>query len=992
MKKLLYWTLSILMIFIAFIFGCEVKNVVEPEQKPIEIEEYLTQDNNPNLIIHNSTSYLLVLYVNTQLYRAIPANTDDWNITIEQSLLSGLTNLEIYKYEQINTALDNPPTTDIFRKWELSFSDEHVPYNWPIYSNPDARYGSVTFSYTNDDERAFVEIYTGSQNGSKIGVVGSNTSIIANLCYGQYSLHYRYLISDNLSDEGFQEYGWLESETINGVDSSIFIVLNSYFPDIVKQIPAYINGQMDEFGILSVKNKFYQPVTIYVNGEIITNIAAVDDANYYNSIVPTNEVVNFFIPISLNSYYLEARDNTSNSVISSISTQIIPPPNNDLLWVVESNSYPHLELSPTEIELDNNEESASFEIINTGNGTLQWEIENSTSLQISPQITNGINSKVFTINSENSINAYGLNNYEIFVHSIDENETNTLSVDYFKYFDDVTYILTTSEFRDISISWRNPENTSNVKIVYNSTNYPESIDDGECLFDRDYPTYQENDNFQHRTDSTGHHYFTIFSMFIDGQNEIYSQGKDIAFFLENPIASALSCTNITETSVSLSWAKFEGTIFQEYQLSRQINSEVYETIATLDNQNTTSFIDTNLSYGTPYSYILSTVTDYAISLESNLQVTTLTPSVNLTFTNVTESTASLVWTRFQGSSFIKYVLSRSNNDDPYIEVATIENQTTTVFTDTNLNYGTTYRYILTLYTEAGPPMDSNVLQVYTDTPPAEWRVMNVFNNEELTSIDASDSRVIIVGDDISYVYQNNIWTQLDLPLSTIWPDVVLITDNLAYASTYNGMVEYNGNYWYQMYPEPDNALIGLSALENNTMWGICNPTSNSHIWYFNGFSWVEQASYFDLSEIDAISENDVFCCSRYGLLYHYNGSYWDELYDLDSSFNITGLKAYYTDDIWIVGGFWSDGDIVHFINSSVISYEVEEYAYCIDGVDSNNLWIGAANGIMYHWDGSGFDEILVDPGHRDIYDIKIVNPTLGYAIAEGGVILKFSIE
>jgi hypothetical protein len=183
------------------------------------------------------------------------------------------------------------------------------------------------------------------------------------------------------------------------------------------------------------------------------------------------------------------------------------------------------------------------------------------------------------------------------------------------------------------------------------------------------------------------------------------QVRDTTISGPPPAPTGLSAT-AGNAQVSLSWTVSSGTT--SYNVKRAtVSGGPYTTIAS--GVTTTNYNDTGLNNGTTYCYVFSAVNSFGEG--ANSSEVSATPMAGLPPSTPTGLTAmagnaqlSLSWNASFGA--ISYNVKRATvSGGPYTTIAS--SVTTTSYTDTGLNNGTTYYYVISSVNAAGESVNSS---------------------------------------------------------------------------------------------------------------------------------------------------------------------------------------------------------------------------------------------------------------------------------------------
>jgi fibronectin type 3 domain-containing protein len=169
------------------------------------------------------------------------------------------------------------------------------------------------------------------------------------------------------------------------------------------------------------------------------------------------------------------------------------------------------------------------------------------------------------------------------------------------------------------------------------------------------------------------------------------------------IPTTLNAQSASTTSVTLRWVQVPNA--SAYNLYRAGNAGgPYTSVSTISSP-TTSFLDSSLTPGQTYFYVLrSTNTSSVESADSNEVSVTLVPQPTGLIAVAAPNQINLSWPPVAGAS--SYTVRRSESSGgPYGTVSA--NQVATSFTDPNTRHGVTYFYVITGSISGNTSPDSN---------------------------------------------------------------------------------------------------------------------------------------------------------------------------------------------------------------------------------------------------------------------------------------------
>jgi len=219
------------------------------------------------------------------------------------------------------------------------------------------------------------------------------------------------------------------------------------------------------------------------------------------------------------------------------------------------------------------------------------------------------------------------------------------------------------------------------------------------------------------------YYFTVTTVNPKGlqsdSNQVSGTTAPSAVSLYSPPAS-----NITATSVTISWTKYTGSDFLKYEIiASTVRGQLWPSVANITTISRTTYVVTGLNPSTTYFFVVKVYSNIGISSSSNEQsVTTAVGPAPYAVTlyhyfplNSTLNSILLTWSRNTNTDFARYeVIQLNSSTTPSRKtIVTISNQTQTSFNVTGLQQSTTYNFIICTYNQAGKSADSNNVSAKT---------------------------------------------------------------------------------------------------------------------------------------------------------------------------------------------------------------------------------------------------------------------------------------
>lgn len=324
MKRLLY-SLSIASFML--VTSCELieePTVFEPDQP----------DAAGNLLIINNSNEQLVLYKDQVVIKKIPASATDYLVNIPNPS-EGTVQLDLYLWTDVYEDVNNPDPSLAFKRWLIPLSSETTVSQratWHISgASQYTDVATLNLSYFGGTDN-FVDVYLNGRTGAKISSLkpGDQYKKVG-VDYGNYTMHYLYWSSDQNSNVGFEEEGWIEKQLVNGEEKDIWLILNENRKDITMTIPhlGSAGNQGTKYAGVEIANYSGEPVQIFVGDKLIEAVCYLEDGNTKNlSTLDIDGVYTFFLPITEEGatekeFRLKAQTLTTVQVVETIDITVI---------------------------------------------------------------------------------------------------------------------------------------------------------------------------------------------------------------------------------------------------------------------------------------------------------------------------------------------------------------------------------------------------------------------------------------------------------------------------------------------------------------------------------------------------------------------------------------------------------------------------------------------------------------------------------------------
>jgi hypothetical protein len=271
-------------------------------------------DTKGNLSVTNQTDQVLYLYKDFALITCIPANAEEFIVSIANEGLTAC-KLQIWKAESVSDIYD-PDISNVYRQWSVALSNTdniNERSSWLITDDQNyAGSGTINLTYPDIDEYGQsviyqVDVFLNSKSGAKLaslqpGVINKKVSVD----YGVHYLFFRYWYSDPNSTTGdITELGWNQNSEL---------VINAAFETADVTIPFFYSN-VGKYGELKVYNEMDNLISIYANDALIETISKLDGSTQGLSIIPAQNATTFLIPAK--SYTITAKSVSGTDTYTS---------------------------------------------------------------------------------------------------------------------------------------------------------------------------------------------------------------------------------------------------------------------------------------------------------------------------------------------------------------------------------------------------------------------------------------------------------------------------------------------------------------------------------------------------------------------------------------------------------------------------------------------------------------------------------------------------
>jgi hypothetical protein len=602
----------------------------------------------------------------------------------------------------------------------------------------------------------------------------------------------------------------------------------------------------------------------------------------------------------------------------------------DVMMTVADPNNPQLSAYPTTLDFGETETSKGLTIANSGSGTLTWNlVSNNAFISVTP--ATGNTGTAAPSNVTVTVNRLGLTpgaySGTLSVNSDGGNQTIAVS-------------LTVPNTPSLSVTpktldFGTDQNSKTITIANAGTgelSWTVSDNQDWITLSPESGTNLGTVNVSvNRTGlSTGTHTGVI-SVSSNGGTDAVQVSLEIPAD-DPPTAAVLSNpTEITKTSMKLSWSRNYDDDFASYKLYRASNEAVTQNstlVTTITSSSTNSYTNEGLSPATTYYY----------------RVYTMDESQQTTPSNVVYATTS---------AELKTWRSFHDLGDMVLRDVAILNTNYAIAVGDD---GAIFYYDGSSWTQETSPTTYDIYQVKILSQTNVW---------------ARSESVVIHYDGINWAKLSGTPSEFGGYDSKIL-SMEILGEKIWIGSSYGKIYHYNGSSWSDISLNV-SSIMDIQALADNDVWAV---DAYGKILHYDGISWAiwndgpGAESAYGSEKFKVYSSSDIWVFGEksegnntYGYGYHWNGSVWSANLSLNSTDH-----GYYYDEYSIYGAYFSSTSDIW----TAITYSSYSSSY-------NKL---------YHYDGTSFTE-QPTPTNNAIYGIYMLNASFGMAVGYDGTVLIY---
>lgn len=211
-------------------------------------------------------------------------------------------------------------------------------------------------------------------------------------------------------------------------------------------------------------------------------------------------------------------------------------------------------------------------------------------------------------------------------------------------------------------------------------------------------------------------------------------------------------------------------------------------------------------------------------------------------------------------------------------------------------------------------------------------------------------------------------------------------------------IRWDGSHWNTTVGAIGD-FLAVEMVSTNDGWATNHIEYNEgKIYHWNGSNWSETTGLIAFQESLAVvpgsNGQDVWSAGWWGRIHRWNGINWSQTQSIDYMM-LYGVDALTASDAWAVGEMHDAsqaGVLLHWDGSSwaqILAPDILDRFQAVEMAASNNVWAVGRNGVINLWNGSDWIDVS-SPTIANLYGLSMVpgsNGTKGWAVGENGAML-----
>jgi hypothetical protein len=213
------------------------------------------------------------------------------------------------------------------------------------------------------------------------------------------------------------------------------------------------------------------------------------------------------------------------------------------------------------------------------------------------------------------------------------------------------------------------------------------------------------------------------------------------------------------------------------------------------------------------------------------------------------------------------------------------------------------------------------------------------------------------------------------------------------------ILHYDGKAWKAADGGTTKSLLGVAGSGPDDVWAVGEDATTLH---FDGKTWTQTSAPTESTEgmtllgVWASSKTQAWVAGvdeSIGVLRHFTGKTW-EIAPISASTSLWEAWGVGSNDVWMVGsdnkgagkqGFVLRGDGTHFDRMPFEGASLR----AVGGTSSDDVWMGAYTGELYHWDGTAWSATPAIQAESHLLAIWAAAKNDVWAVGFDGLILHY---